>query len=172
MVDIALGGQDWHICVSVCVSDFQQLTELPFCRDGPFRGSYFACTPSYSVHTLIRRKFFRTEKFFITPIKHLLLMNIICKHAKHTNVKVKYFQPISKDLLISCMNWRSLHLCRTVSTGEFWRMTMKDWHHKLSVAYIYSVDVFKGRLHESQGGFGDYVYRGSIEQGCQYNVLL
>ena len=53
----------------------------------------------------------------------------------------------------------------------FQRMAGKDRHHKHSVAYIYWVDVFRGRLHESRGGFGDYVYRGSEEQGCQYTVF-
>ena len=64
----------------------------------------------------------------------------------------------------------SLHKC--LREENFWRMTMKDKHHKESVEYIYCVDVFRGRLHESRGGFGDYVYRGSIEQGCQYTVFL
>ena len=57
----------------------------------------------------------------------------------------------------------SLHKC--LRQENFWRMTVKDKHHKDSVAYIYWVDVFRGRLHESRGGFGDYVYRGSNEQG-------
>ena len=67
----------------------------------------------------------------------------------------------------------SLHKC--LREENFWRMTVKDKHHKDSVEYIYCVDVFRGRLHESQGGFGDIhplnrlvevneVYSGSIQE--------